>query len=170
MTLIDTGENTLTGGRLKRVREHLTGGTFCFTYGDGVSDVNIRALVDFHREQKALATLTATQPPGRFGALTLGSAQTHVSGFHEKPGGDGAWINGGFFVVEPEALDSIEGDGYSVGARTAPAAGTGGCCWRRTSTGGSGNRWTRCATRCISRISGAPDRHPGRCGSADLPR
>jgi glucose-1-phosphate cytidylyltransferase len=111
VTLIDTGENTLTGGRLKRVREHLTGGTFCFTYGDGVSDVNIRALVDFHREQKALATLTATQPPGRFGALTLGSAQTHVSGFHEKPGGDGAWINGGFFVVEPEALDSIEGDG-----------------------------------------------------------
>ena len=111
VTLIDTGENTLTGGRLKRVREHLTGGTFCFTYGDGVSDVNIRALVDFHREQKALATLTATQPPGRFGALTLGSAQTHVSGFHEKPGGDGAWINGGFFVVEPEALDTIEGDG-----------------------------------------------------------
>jgi glucose-1-phosphate cytidylyltransferase len=111
VTLIDTGEHTMTGGRLRRVREYIGDETFCFTYGDGVSAVNIRALIDFHRQQKVLATLTATQPPGRFGALTLGRTQTHVNGFHEKPGGDGAWINGGFFVLEPEALEVLEGDG-----------------------------------------------------------
>jgi glucose-1-phosphate cytidylyltransferase len=110
VTLVDTGEHTMTGGRLKRVREHIGDATFCFTYGDGVSDVNISDLIEFHREQKALATLTATQPPGRFGALTLGSTQTHVNGFREKPGGDGAWVNGGFFVVEPKAIDYIAGD------------------------------------------------------------
>lgn len=110
VTLVETGENTMTGGRLKRVRDHVGPDTFCVTYGDGVSDVNIRALVDFHRDQKVLATLTAIQPPGRFGALTLGDTQTHVSAFSEKPGGDGAWVNGGFFVVEPRALDFIAGD------------------------------------------------------------
>jgi glucose-1-phosphate cytidylyltransferase len=110
VTLVDTGENTMTGGRLKRVREHIGSDTFCFTYGDGVSDVNVAELIRFHRAQGALATLTATQPPGRFGALTLGSAQTRVNGFREKPGGDGAWINGGFFVVEPEALEYVEDD------------------------------------------------------------
>ncbi len=110
VTLIDTGEATMTGGRLKRVREHVGDGTFCFTYGDGVSDVNIRDLIAFHRGQGALATLTAAQPPGRFGTLSLGSTQTHVRSFREKPAGDGAWINGGFFVVEPQALDYIAGD------------------------------------------------------------
>jgi glucose-1-phosphate cytidylyltransferase len=110
VTLIDTGEHTMTGGRLKRVREYIGDETFCFTYGDGVSDLNIREIVEFHRAQEVLATLTAIQPPGRFGALTLGSAQTHVHGFREKPDGDGAWINGGFFVVEPEALDRITDD------------------------------------------------------------
>jgi glucose-1-phosphate cytidylyltransferase len=110
VTLIDTGENTMTGGRLKRVREYVQDGTFCLTYGDGVSDVNIHDLVAFHRREKTLATLTAVQPPGRFGALTLGSTQTHVHTFKEKPGGDGAWVNGGFFVVEPEAIDYIAGD------------------------------------------------------------
>jgi glucose-1-phosphate cytidylyltransferase len=110
VTLIDTGENTMTGGRLKRVREHIGTETFCFTYGDGVSDLNIQELIAFHRRQNARATLTATQPPGRFGALTLGSAQTHVDGFQEKPGGDGAWINGGFFVLEPEVFDCISSD------------------------------------------------------------
>ena len=109
VTLIDTGEATMTGGRLRRVREHLDS-TFCFTYGDGVSNVNIADLVGFHREQRALATLTAVQPPGRFGALTLGSGQTHVHTFSEKPGGDGAWVNGGFFVLEPEAIDYISDD------------------------------------------------------------
>jgi glucose-1-phosphate cytidylyltransferase len=110
VTLVDTGENTMTGGRLKRVRQHLDGETFCLTYGDGVSSVNIGDLVRFHREQKVLATLMATQPPGRFGALTLGSEQTRVNDFREKPGGDGAWINGGFFVLEPAVLDYIDGD------------------------------------------------------------
>jgi glucose-1-phosphate cytidylyltransferase len=110
VTLIDTGQNTMTGGRLRRVAKYLEGETFCFTYGDGVSDVNIRALVEFHRQQRTLATLTAIQPPGRFGALTLGEAQTHVDGFREKPGGDGAWVNGGFFVIEPKALEYISDD------------------------------------------------------------
>ena len=110
VTLIDTGERTMTGGRLKRVREYLGDETFCFTYGDGVSDLNIPEIIEFHRAQKVLATLTAIQPPGRFGALSLGRAQTHVSGFREKQDGDGAWVNGGFFVVEPEALDHISDD------------------------------------------------------------
>jgi glucose-1-phosphate cytidylyltransferase len=110
VTLIDTGENTMTGGRLKRVREYVGNETFCLTYGDGVSDVNVGELVAFHRQQKVLATLTATQPPGRFGALTLHAGQTHVHSFQEKPGGDGAWINGGFFVLEPEVFDFIAGD------------------------------------------------------------
>jgi glucose-1-phosphate cytidylyltransferase len=110
VTLIDTGEDTLTGGRLKRVRQYLGNETFCFTYGDGVCDMNIRDLIAFHREQKALVTLTATQPPGRFGTLTLGAAQTHVTNFREKPDGEGAWINGGFFVVEPIAIDYVDGD------------------------------------------------------------
>ena len=110
VTLIDTGENSMTGGRLRRVRDYVGDDTFCVTYGDGVSDVNITELIKFHREQRALTTLTAVQPPGRFGALTLGSAQTHVNGFREKPGGDGAWINGGFFVLEPKALDYVADD------------------------------------------------------------
>ena len=110
VTLVDTGEATMTGGRLKRVRNYIGDEPFCFTYGDGVSDVNIRELVDFHCHQKALATLTATQPPGRFGALTLGATQTRVNSFREKPGGDGAWVNAGFFVLQPEALDYISGD------------------------------------------------------------
>ena len=110
ITLVDTGENTMTGGRLKRVRHYIGDETFCFTYGDGVCDVNIRDLIEFHRDQKVLATLTATQPPGRFGALTLGNEQTHVDSFREKPGGDGAWINGGFFVLEPSVIDLIADD------------------------------------------------------------
>ena|SRR5688572_4717831 len=110
ITLIDTGETAMTGGRLRRIRQYVEGETFCFTYGDGVSDIDIRALIDFHRSQKVLATLTATQPPGRFGALTLGPAQTRVDGFNEKPGGDGAWVNGGFFVLEPQVIDYVEDD------------------------------------------------------------
>jgi glucose-1-phosphate cytidylyltransferase len=110
VTVVDTGERTMTGGRLKRARQYIGDETFCLTYGDGVSDVDIREVVAFHREQKALATLTAIQPPGRFGALTLQSTQTHVHGFREKPGGDGAWVNGGFFVVEPRAIDYVLDD------------------------------------------------------------
>ena len=109
VTLVDTGEDTLTGGRLKRVRNYLhPDESFCFTYGDGVSDVDIGALIQFHHRHGKRATLTAIQPPGRFGVLNLkGEA---IQGFMEKPQGDGAWINGGFFVLHPSAIDTIEGD------------------------------------------------------------
>ncbi|MGB3651260.1 MAG: glucose-1-phosphate cytidylyltransferase [Rivularia sp. (in: cyanobacteria)] len=110
VTLVDTGDNTLTGGRLKRVREHIGNETFCFTYGDGVSNVNITNLIKFHKEQQTLATLSAVQPPGRFGAIVLGQEQTKITNFREKPEGDNAWINGGFFVLEPQVIDFIEGD------------------------------------------------------------
>ncbi|HUP64031.1 MAG TPA: glucose-1-phosphate cytidylyltransferase [Thermoanaerobaculia bacterium] len=108
VTLIDTGETTMTGGRLKRVRQYLGEEDFCFTYGDGLGDVNITALVQFHRSRGRLATVTATQPPGRFGALSLRD-ETVIS-FQEKPLGDGAWINGGFFVLSPRTIDYIDGD------------------------------------------------------------
>jgi glucose-1-phosphate cytidylyltransferase len=107
VTLVDTGETTMTGGRLKRVRQHIDG-TFCFTYGDGLSDVNITNLLAFHREQGTQATLTAVQPPGRFGVIDF--KEEKISAFQEKPSGQGGWINGGFFVLEPEVLDTIEGD------------------------------------------------------------
>jgi glucose-1-phosphate cytidylyltransferase len=110
VTLVDTGETTMTGGRLKRVREFLGDETFCMTYGDGVSDVDIRASIAFHRERKGLATLTAVQPPGRFGSLTLGSDTSSIRTFTEKPTGDGGWVNGGYFVLEPEVIDRIAGD------------------------------------------------------------
>ncbi|MEN8220653.1 MAG: glucose-1-phosphate cytidylyltransferase [Pseudomonadota bacterium] len=108
VTLVDTGENTMTGGRLKRVRAYLDDEDFCFTYGDGVSDINMSKLIAFHKAQGTLATLTAIKPPGRFGALSL--TQDKVTGFKEKPQGDGGWINGGFFVLSPKVLDYIEGD------------------------------------------------------------
>ncbi|MFQ3618919.1 MAG: glucose-1-phosphate cytidylyltransferase [Cyanobacteriota bacterium] len=110
VTLVDTGENSMTGGRLRRVREHIGNETFCFTYGDGVSDVNITELLEFHKQQATLATLTAVQPQGRFGAIALGEEQTKITQFHEKPVGDGAWINGGYFVLEPEVIDYVEDD------------------------------------------------------------
>jgi glucose-1-phosphate cytidylyltransferase len=98
----------MTGGRLKRVRRFLDGEDFCFTYGDGVSNVDIGKLIDFHRAQGKLATLTATQPPGRFGALSLDSDS--ITTFQEKPRGDNSWINGGFFVLSPKVIDYIDGD------------------------------------------------------------
>lgn len=110
VTLVDTGEKTMTGGRLKRVREHIGNEAFCFTYGDGVSNINISELVEFHKQQDSLATLTAVQPPGRFGAIALSQGQTKIEQFHEKPEGDGAWINGGYFVLEPEVIDYIFDD------------------------------------------------------------
>jgi glucose-1-phosphate cytidylyltransferase len=110
VTLIDTGEKTMTGGRLKRVKEYIGNDTFCMTYGDGVSNIRIDQLIDFHRQQKTLATLTAVQPPGRFGAFNLGREQHTILSFKEKPKGDGAWVNGGFFVLEPKVLEYIEGD------------------------------------------------------------
>ena len=107
ISLIDTGSDTQTGGRLKRVRDHIDG-TFLMTYGDGVSDVNISELIRFHEKNSKQATVTAVQPPGRFGALEINGDL--VKRFQEKPVGDGSWINGGFFILEPETLDLIEDD------------------------------------------------------------
>ncbi|MHC5021534.1 MAG: glucose-1-phosphate cytidylyltransferase [Planctomycetota bacterium] len=108
VTLVDTGLHTMTGGRLARVREHIGDATFCMTYGDGVGDVDITAAIAFHRAHGKAATLTATQPEGRFGQLAL--QDTAITAFEEKPKGDGGWINGGFFVLEPAVLDLVEGD------------------------------------------------------------
>jgi glucose-1-phosphate cytidylyltransferase len=108
VTLVDTGKDTMTGGRLKRVAPYLDDQTFCFTYGDGLGNVNVAESIAFHRAQGKLATVTAVQPPGRFGALDVHS--TLVSGFQEKPQGDGSWINGGFFVLESQVLRYIEDD------------------------------------------------------------
>lgn len=108
VTLVDTGESTMTGGRLKRIQEYIGDETFCATYGDGVSDVDITRLIDFHRKQGTLATLTAIQPPGRFGALQFD--RSLITSFQEKPTGEGGWINGGFFVLSPKVFDLIEGD------------------------------------------------------------
>ncbi|MFQ5843390.1 MAG: glucose-1-phosphate cytidylyltransferase [Planctomycetota bacterium] len=114
VTVVDTGESTMTGGRIKRVAPYIGDGDFCLTYGDGVADVDVRALIDFHARQRTLATVTAVLAPGRWGALSLD--ETRVTGFREKPGGDGTWINGGFFVLSPKVLESIEGD-HSVWER-----------------------------------------------------
>ena len=108
VTLVDTGENTQTGGRLKRVQPYIGEEAFCFTYGDGVSDVNVRELVAFHEREKAVATITAVQPPGRYG--NLGIEGNRVTQFQEKILGDGSWINGGFFVLSPPVFDYIQGD------------------------------------------------------------
>jgi glucose-1-phosphate cytidylyltransferase len=108
VTLIDTGEKTQTGGRLRRVRDHLGDEDFCFTYGDGLADVDLTELVKFHRAQRTLATVTTAQPPGRFGSVMLDGER--VRRFVEKPEGDGAWINAGFFVLSPRVVDYIAGD------------------------------------------------------------
>ena len=110
VTLVDTGENVMTGGRIKRVKNYIDNETFCMTYGDGVSDIDIHRLIEFHKQEKTLATVTAVQPPGRFGIFTLGENQTKISSFREKPKVDGAWVNGGFFVLEPQIMDYIDGD------------------------------------------------------------
>ena len=109
ITLIDTGEFSMTGGRLKRVRDYVRDEAFCFTYGDGLADVDITALIAHHKARGRQGTVTAVQPPGRYGSLQFGENDS-VSGFQEKPQGDGGWINGGFFVLEPEVVDRIEGD------------------------------------------------------------
>ena len=112
VTLVDTGEETLTGGRLRRVSAYVKDeDAFCFTYGDGVADIDISGLVTFHRQHGKLASVTAVQPPGRYGALNMSGAQVH--GFVEKPKGEGGWINGGFFVLSPKCLDFIAGDATS---------------------------------------------------------
>jgi glucose-1-phosphate cytidylyltransferase len=112
VTLVDTGEQTLTGGRLKRVAKYVCDDeVICFTYGDGLADVDITQQIDFHKNHGKLATVTAVQPPGRYGALLRSGSK--VQGFQEKPPGDGAWINGGFFVLNPKVIDFIDGDNSS---------------------------------------------------------
>lgn len=108
VTLVDTGEHTMTGGRLRRVREHLTDGAFLMTYGDGVCNVNLCDLIAFHKERRASATLTAVQPPGRFGVIDI--EENKIRGFQEKPQGEAGWINGGYFVLEPSVIDLIDDD------------------------------------------------------------
>ena len=108
ITLVDTGINTMTGGRLKRIKSYLDDESFCFTYGDGLSDVKIDELVLFHKQNNRFATVTAIQPPGRFGTLNIDNDR--VLNFQEKPSGDGNWINGGFFVLEPKIFDYINDD------------------------------------------------------------
>ncbi len=113
ITLIDTGQETMTGGRIKRVKDYVGDEPFLLTYGDGVSNVNINELIEFHKQQDAYVTLSAIRPPGRFGAFSLSDESDKIKNFTEKPEGNGhetAWINGGFFVVEPKAFDFIEGD------------------------------------------------------------
>ena len=113
VTLVDTGENTMTGGRLKRVKNYIKDDqAFCFTYGDGLSNVNISALIKFHKKHGNLATLTAVRPPGRYGALRFGEDEI-VKSFEEKPDGDGSWVNGGFFVLDPSVIDLIKDDNTS---------------------------------------------------------
>lgn len=114
VTLVQTGQDSMTGGRLKRVKEYIGNHTFCMTYGDGVSDVNIGECIKFHREHGTLATLTAVQQPGRFGAFNLAAEETKISHFKEKPkGAEMPWINGGYFVLEPEVIDYIASDDTS---------------------------------------------------------
>jgi glucose-1-phosphate cytidylyltransferase len=108
VTFIDTGEETQTGGRLKRVRNHIRGDAFCFTYGDGLSNVDVNALIAFHKAEGCLATVTAVQPPGRFGVLDMESDR--IIGFQEKPAGEGGWVNGGYFVLSPKVIDYIDDD------------------------------------------------------------
>ena len=108
VTLVDTGLETMTGGRLKKVKNFVGNETFCFTYGDGVSDVNISKLIEFHKNNKTISTVTAVQPPGRFGTLDINGNK--ITSFKEKPAGDGNWINGGYFVLEPSVFDYIKDD------------------------------------------------------------
>lgn len=108
VTVVDTGEETMTGGRLKRVAKYLGNEDFCFTYGDGVSDINIRASIEFHKSHGKMSTITAVQPPGRYGALKMNG--TKVEAFMEKPKGDGGVINGGFFVLNPKVVEYIKED------------------------------------------------------------
>jgi glucose-1-phosphate cytidylyltransferase len=110
VTLVETGLETMTGGRVKRVKNYIGDDTFCLTYGDGLCNVNIKKLIEYHKKGQTLATLTAVQPPGRFGAFILHKKNNKINSFEEKPKGDGAWINGGFFVLEPEVLEFVKDD------------------------------------------------------------
>ena len=152
VTLVDTGEASMTGGRLRRVRDYLRDEAFCFTYGDGVADVDITSLIAHHKANGRLGTVTAVQPPGRYGAWQF-SDDSKVSGFLEKPQGDGGWINGGFFVLEPEVIDRIEGDDVIWEQQPLRSLAAEGqlTAYRHT---GFGSRWIRCEIVCNLRSYG----------------
>ena len=118
ITLVDTGENSMTGGRLKRVKDYIKQDTFCFTYGDGLANVDLQALIEFHHKSDSIASLTAVQPPGRYGALNLDG--TRVCSFQEKPQGDNAWINGGFFVLDKCVIQYINDDSTNWESEVLP--------------------------------------------------
>jgi glucose-1-phosphate cytidylyltransferase len=126
VTLVDTGEQTGTGGRLRRVREHIGNEPFCFTYGDGVTDANITDVLAFHRRHELIATLLAVEPPGRFGSFDLPDTEIHVRWFKEKKRGDIGWVNGGFFILEPKAFDYIRDDSVMWEAEPMETLATGG--------------------------------------------
>ena len=170
VTLVDTGPETQTGGRLKRVREHIGDDTFMLTYGDGVADIDIRKLLEFHRAHGKQATITAVQPLGRFGSLEIDDDETvegvvapGVRAFQEKPVGDGAWVNGGFFVLEPAVLDRIAGD-ESCSRMVPSRAWLPTASWWPSGTLGSGSRWTHCGTSVRCRPSGSRATPRGRRG------
>ena len=163
VSLIDTGDGSMTGGRLSRIRPYLNDETFCFTYGDGLADVDINLLVRHHEQMGKLVTLTAVQPPGRYGALHLEAGS--VLKFQEKPDGDNAWINGGFFVLEPDVLDWISDDSTSWESDVLP---------KLLPLGSSllfaikdfGNLWILCETKRGLRIFGTPGLPRGSFGDA----
>jgi glucose-1-phosphate cytidylyltransferase len=152
ITIVDTGDATMTGGRLRRLRDFLDADRFCMSYGDCVANIDVSAQLDFHDRSGGLATLTAVQPPGRFGAVNLGE-NDRVAEYTEKPAGDGGWVNGGFFVVEKDAIDYVDGD--EVTWEHEPL--------RRLEDEGKLSAY-RCGTVLCSRSSGPRARRPGRPG------
>lgn len=162
VTLVDTGEQTQIGGRIKRILPHVESDeAFCLTYGDGVGDVDIRALIDQHRRDGRLATVTAMQPPGRFGAIRYEGRQ--VLGFQEKPQGDGGWINGGFFVCSPRS-DATSTVTIPSGSASQWNGSPRMDSWVSTSTRDFGNPWTPCETVGTWRNCGNRAARPGRSG------
>lgn len=162
VTLIDTGEDTMTGGRLKRVGKYLDDDDFCFTYGDGVGDVNISALIAFHRKQQTLATVTAVQPPGRFGSLDF--EQNRIVRFEEKPQCDRSWVNGGFSFFHQRfwtTLMEIRRCGKKGHLSVWQRKGS----WPPTVTWASGSPWIHNVIEFISKSCGTRERHPGRFGN-----
>ena len=163
VTLVDTGEKTLTGGRLRRVKDYLGDETFCMTYGDGVTNLDIPEVIKSHREHKGLATLTAMQRPGRYGAFTLHKGQTRIENFAEKPLGDGAWVNGGFFVLEPKVIDFIEGD-LVTWEQEPMQVSPKRAIFSLSRTQVSGTQWTACATKWCWRKCGPRAMPHGKSG------
>ena len=165
VTLVDTGAETMIGGRIKRILHYVKDDpAFCLTYGDGVGDVDIEAVIALHKREGRLATVTATQPPGRFGALEADG--TRVLGFREKPVGDGGWINGGFLFSAPKsATISMATPRCGSASRSSGWRRRGSC--RCITIRASGSRWIRCATSVTWKNSGNPVRHPGRFGEGE---